>query len=201
MNHSRPARTRVARLVVLLVLLVALGQGALALSSSTAASPLDVFRTDHGRGVGADDGVVRGHVTVFDRDAPAVTRLDPDLVGALRRAATDAAEEGVELQVNSGWRSKRYQDQLLSEAISEYGSRERAARWVATPTTSPHVFGEAVDLGPLAATMWLSQHGAAYGLCQIYANERWHYELRPDAVGRGCPPAYADPTHDPRMQP
>ena len=32
-----------------------------------------------------------------------------------------------------------------------------------------------------AATAWLSEHGAAYGLCQIYGNEPWHYELRPDA--------------------
>ena len=39
-----------------------------------------------------------------------------------------------------------------------------------------------------------------YGLCRIYGNEPWHYELRPDAVDHGCPPMYADPTHDPRMQ-
>ncbi len=42
--------------------------------------------------------------------------------------------------------------------------------------------------------------GAEYGLCQIYANEPWHYELRPDAVEVGCPALYADPTEDPRMQ-
>ena len=59
--------------------------------------------------------------------------------------------------------------------------------------------GEAVDIGPDAAA-WLSVHGAAYGLCRIYGNEPWHYELRPDAVDRGCPPLYADPAHDPRMQ-
>ena len=50
------------------------------------------------------------------------------------------------------------------------------------------------------ADAWLSEHGAAYGLCQIYGNEPWHYELRPEAVDHGCPPMYADPTHDPRMQ-
>ena len=47
---------------------------------------------------------------------------------------------------------------------------------------------------------WLSEHGAAYGLCRIYANEPWHYELRPDAIAQGCPPTYSDPTQDPRMQ-
>ena len=126
--------------------------------------------------------------------------LDRALVGALRQAATDAAYDGVELYVKSGWRSPEYQQQLLQEAISKYGSEEEAARWVATPETSPHVSGDAVDIGPLAATAWLSEHGAAYGLCQIYSNEPWHYELRPEAIDHGCPPMYADPTHDPRMQ-
>jgi zinc D-Ala-D-Ala carboxypeptidase len=52
----------------------------------------------------------------------------------------------------------------------------------------------------LGAAAWLKKHGAKYGLCQIYRNEPWHYELRPTAIKDGCPPMYADPTHDPRMQ-
>jgi hypothetical protein len=60
--------------------------------------------------------------------------------------------------------------------------------------------GDAVDIGPADATAWLSQHGAEYGLCQIYRNEPWYYELRPEAIEHGCPPMYADPTHDPRMR-
>jgi hypothetical protein len=71
---------------------------------------------------------------------------------------------------------------------------------VATPETSAHVSGDAVDIGPSDAAAWLSAHGAAFGLCQIYGNEPWHYELRPDAIGHGCPAMYADPTHDPRTQ-
>ena len=90
---------------------------------------------------------------------------------------------------------------LLDEAVWKYGSEAEAARWVASPDTSPHVSGDAVDIGPSAAAAWLSEHGAAYGLCQIYGNEPWHYELRPEAGAQGCPAMYADPTHDPRMQP
>jgi zinc D-Ala-D-Ala carboxypeptidase len=153
----------------------------------------------HG-GIGVADGEVPDGVTVFDGEYPAVANLDPALLGALRRAATDAAGDGIELDVNSGWRSSAYQDHLLDEAVAKYGSRAEAARWVATAVTSPHVSGDAVDIGPSAATAWLSEYGAAYGLCQIYGNEPWHYELRPEAVDRGCPPTYADPTHDPRMQ-
>jgi hypothetical protein len=127
-----------------------------------------------------------------------VARLDPALLRALRRAANDAARDGVEFVVDSGWRSPAYQQRLLDEAVSSYGSEQEAARWVATPSTSAHVSGDAVDIGS-AATAWLSEHGAAYGLCRIYGNEPWHYELRPDAIGRGCPAMYADPTDDPRM--
>jgi len=138
--------------------------------------------------------------TVFDDQYPGVAKLDPKLLKALREAATDAADDGIEFSVNSGWRSPEYQNQLLREAVSKYGSKEEAARWVATADKSPHVSGDAVDIGHLDATAWLSEHGAHYGLCQIYGNESWHYELRPEATSRGCPPMYADPTHDPRMQ-
>ncbi|MFD1534052.1 M15 family metallopeptidase [Pseudonocardia aurantiaca] len=160
----------------------------------------DVRDSDRNGAVGEADGVVPDGVTVFDDDIPAVANLDPGLLKALRQAATDAADDGVEFSVNSGWRSPEYQNQLLREAISKYGSEEEAARWVATADTSPHVSGDAVDIGPTAAAAWLSKHGAEYGLCQIFRNEPWHYELRPDAVNDGCPPMYADPTHDPRMQ-
>jgi LAS superfamily LD-carboxypeptidase LdcB len=150
--------------------------------------------------LGEADGAVRDDVTVFDDAIPAVANLDPGLLKALRQAATAAAVDGVEFYVNSGWRSPEHQNQLLREAVSKYGSEEEAARWVATAATSPHVSGDAVDIGGSDATEWLSEHGAEYGLCQIYRNEPWHYELRTTAIDRGCPRMYADPTHDPRMQ-
>ncbi|WP_232052095.1 M15 family metallopeptidase [Nocardia cyriacigeorgica] len=124
--------------------------------------------------------------------------LEPALLDALRRASLDAADDGVELVVTSGRRSAEYQDQLLREAVATYGSAAEAARWVATAETSAHVSGEAVDIGPTGAA-WLSAHGAEYGLCQIYRNEPWHFELRPGAIAHGCPAQYADPTEDPRM--
>jgi len=131
---------------------------------------------------------------------PGIARLEPDLLYALRVAASKAADDGIELTINSGWRSRNYQDALLRAAVAEYGSVEEAERWVATADTSPHVSGDAVDVGSVAATTWLSKHGAAYGLCQIYRNEAWHFELRPESIAHGCPRMYADPTHDPRMQ-
>ena len=148
---------------------------------------------------GEADGALPDGATVFDGEYPGIANVDPDLLQALREAATAAAADGVEFIVNSGWRSPEYQAQLLREAISDHGSEDGAAQWVATPDTSFHVTGDAVDLGS-PARAWLSEHGAQYGLCQIYENEPWHYELRPDAMDHGCPAMYADPTHDPRMR-
>ena len=207
-RRARPATRRIrirkiraaGLLVVIAATAAALGSQLLPSSSSTAASPVDVLRSEHRGALGEADSAVPDGTTVFDDEIPGVANLDPDLLGALRQAAIAAANDGVGFFVDSGWRSPEYQEQLLREAVSEYGSEEEAARWVATPKTSAHVSGDAVDIGPSDATAWLSEHGAEYGLCQIYGNEPWHYELRPEAIDHGCPPMYADPTHDPRMQ-
>jgi zinc D-Ala-D-Ala carboxypeptidase len=193
-------------LVVIAALAAALGSHVpvsslpAAASPSTAASPSDGRGSERRGPLGEADGAVPDGTTVFDEEVPGVARLDPALLGALRRAATAAAGDGVDVYVDSGWRSPAYQERLLRRAISKYGSEAAAARWVATGRTSAHVTGHAVDIGPSGAAAWLSAHGAGYGLCQIYGNEPWHYELRPEAIDHGCPPMYADPTHDPRMQ-
>ena len=220
MTYSEPARTTTRRirirriraaglLVIIAAIAAAVGYQLLGASSSfsTAASPIDVVRSEH-RGLrnehrgalGEAEGAVPDGTTVFADELPGVARLDPALLDALRQAATDAADDGIEFFVDSGWRSPEYQTQLLREAVSEYGSEEEAARWVATAETSAHVSGDAVDIEHFDATAWLSEHGAKYGLCQIYSNEPWHYELRLEAIDHGCLPMYADPTHDPRMQ-
>lgn len=147
------------------------------------------------------DGLIHemDQVSLFD-ETPAVTKLDPELLAAARAAATEADADGVRIQVNSGWRSPAHQEALLAEAVRTYGSADEAARWVATPENSAHVSGDAVDLGPEDAQDWLSVNGSRFGLCQIYENEPWHFELRPAAIANGCPFMYTDPTADPRTQ-
>jgi D-alanyl-D-alanine carboxypeptidase len=216
-SHRPPARTttpririRRIRVAVLLVVIAAIAaalgdqrptsSSSTASPSSTAAAPTHVLRTEHGGALGEADGAVPDGTTVFGDEVPGVANLDPALLGALRRAATDAADDGAGFFVDSGWRSPQYQERLFQEAVMKYGSETEASRWVAASDTSAHVSGDAVDIGPADATAWLSGHGAEYGLCQIYGNEPWHFELRPEAVDHGCPPMYADPTQDPRMQ-
>ena len=228
MSYREPARRTTGRIPTilvagLLVVLAAIGAAAalgcplLSSGSSTSSSSQRAFlspiaasasvaalppipRSEPPGAPGEADGVVPDGVTVFDSRYPGVAKLDSALLRALRRAATNAAGDGVKFYVDSGWRSREYQEQLFRQAVSEYGSAEKAARWVAVPGRSTHESGKAVDIGQSDATAWLSEHGARYGLCQIYSNEPWHYELRPGAINHGCPHMYADSTHDPRMQ-
>ena len=147
----------------------------------------------------AADGLVPEGVSIFDDRYSGVTNLDPTLLHALREAATAARDEGIEIYVTSGWRSSAYQGWLWRDAVAQYGSEQEASRWVATADTSPHVWGNAIDLGPETAQLWLSENGADWGLCQIYGNEPWHFEYRGEALRGGCPAMYSDPTQDPRL--
>lgn len=214
---SRPPRVRRRRLVIVLIALALAVIVAFAVQQSLSAASADVPRSlpspESGEAPTGQitgpvtapseaDGVIRDgdQPTVFDVDRVAVGNLDPALLAALQRAASDAEADDITFRVNSGWRTPALQERMLQDAIVQYGSEDEARRWVATPETSEHVTGDAVDLGPWAALDWLTQRGWRYGLCQIYANESWHYELRPEAVDDGCPEMLADPTADPRTK-
>jgi hypothetical protein len=142
---------------------------------------------------GTEDGqITEGSVVTFDdTHVPAIDRLEPALREAFRIASADAAADGVLFQVTSGWRDADYQRWLFDDAIEQYGSAEVARQFVATPERSSHVTGDAVDIGPLEAQRWLIEHGSDYGICQTYANERWHFELATTPGGM-CPDMKAD---------
>ncbi|ORB26610.1 M15 family metallopeptidase [Mycolicibacterium parafortuitum] len=130
------------------------------------------------------DGIL---LSPFDTANPILSQLDPALLSAVQDAARAAEADGVELSVASGWRSKGFQQRLFDDAVASYGSVEVAAQFVATPEVSKHVTGQAVDIGPPEADRWLIANGNRFGLCQIYANEIWHFERAVDAQGN-CPP-------------
>jgi D-alanyl-D-alanine carboxypeptidase len=125
-------------------------------------------------------------LTPFDVQDPAVGNLDPRLLSAIQNAATEAHGEGVTMTITSGWRSRQFQQRLLDDAVHTYGSIAVARQYVETPDLSKHVVGEAVDVGGPAADRWLIANGTRFGLCQIYANELWHFELATDSQGN-CP--------------
>ena len=137
-GRTTPRRIRIRRnrvaglLVVIAAIAAALGNQLPASSSSTAASP-DVLRSEHPGlrsehhgALGEADGAVPDRTTVFADEIPGVANLDPALLGALRQAGTDAAADGVEFFVDSGWRSPEYQERLLREAVSEFAQPPQA---------------------------------------------------------------------------
>ena len=204
-RRNRRAAALFATLVVALIAAVFVVQQALTGASASTSPPPQAGQVqqevpvkqaaaDDGRITAGDGLISEGRPAGVDDNVPAVTNLDPPLLAALRRAAAAASADGVELRINSGWRSREFQDRLLADAVKKYGSAQEAARWVATADASEHVSGDAADIGPWAAAEWLGRHGAAFGLCQIYGNEPWHFELRAKASTEGCPRMLRDPT-------
>lgn len=116
-----------------------------------------------------------------------VTGLSPAMRRSVARAVAAAAESGVELRVTSGWRSRDHQAALFAAAVRKYGTETAARRWVLPPEESAHVTGEAVDVGPPAAALWLERHGVRFGLCRRYDNEPWHFERLAGELGSRCP--------------
>ncbi|MFF1574323.1 M15 family metallopeptidase [Leifsonia sp. NPDC058292] len=139
----------------------------------------------------ADGYIPDGETVALSDDVPAVAKLRPGLRDALVRASEAAAERDVVFTLTDGWRSERYQEFLFARAVTKYGSEAEASKWVKRGDASKHVRGEAVDIATADAMDWLSRFGGEFGLCRIYANEAWHFELAADASGV-CPEQLPD---------
>ncbi|UAJ79045.1 M15 family metallopeptidase [Leifsonia sp. ZF2019] len=170
----------------------------LALAGCTAATPGTPSGSGAGAALGAggaltdDDGyIAEGASLPLDSDAPAVQRLSPALLDALREARSVALDRGTDITIADGWRSERYQEQLFADAVRTYGSEEEASRWVKRGADSAHVTGDAVDIATADAMDFLNRFGAEWGICQAYANELWHFELLAEPGG-DCPAPAAD---------
>lgn len=139
----------------------------------------------------AADGHLASAVSLGDEQYPAIARLDPALLEAMRAAEEAAGLDGIAFDITSGWRSAALQQRLFDDAVRTYASEEVARQYVAMPDRSHHVTGTAVDVGNLDAQLWLMEQGAAWGICQIYGNERWHFELA-TTPGGVCPDLLPD---------
>lgn len=135
--------------------------------------------TGAGPGVSSSDAVV------------AATELDPELVRRFESAQAAAAADGVSLEITSGLRTVAEQQGLFDQAVRQHGSVEAAERWVLPPERSGHVRGTAIDVGGYDGMTWLAEHGAAHGLCRVYANEPWHFEALVEPGGT-CPGLLTD---------
>lgn len=183
-----PARRGLLTAALALSALVAL-TGCSAAATSLEAAP----RVTGSAQLTDDDGyIAAGASLTLDSDLPAVQRLDPALLEALRAANRAAVDErGTTITIVDGWRSLRYQQYLFAQAVQKYGSEEEAERWVKRGADSEHVSGKAVDIETADAMDFLSRFGSEWGLCQTYANESWHFELG-TTPGGTCPQMQAD---------
>lgn len=122
MIHARSQTLRAA-----LVAMVALSlTGCTGLTQTgVEARPAIALTTDD---LGRDDGYIPdgGARTLYD-DAPAVTRLQPELLDALKAAEKSAAARDVQFTIADGWRSERYQNYLFDRAVRNYGSEDTPA--------------------------------------------------------------------------
>ncbi|TVQ37170.1 MAG: D-alanyl-D-alanine carboxypeptidase family protein [Spirochaetaceae bacterium] len=118
------------------------------------------------------------------------------IVDDLLAMAAAAREDGVELLVQSAYRSWSYQQTLYQNYVARHGE-EAAARFSARPGHSQHQLGTAVDFAPIghqftgtADDRWLRENAWRFGFSLSYPDgyeevtgyifEPWHYRY----VGR-----------------
>ncbi|KQR53472.1 hypothetical protein ASF88_00865 [Leifsonia sp. Leaf336] len=186
--RTAPARRGLLPVALALSALVAL-TGCTAATTAVGVAPVP---TDASQLTDDDGYIAAGDSLTLDSDLPAIQRLDPDLLKALRAADRAAVDErGTTITIVDGWRSLRYQEYLFARAVQKYGSEQEAERWVKRGADSSHVSGKAVDIGTADAMDFLNRFGSQWGICQTYANENWHFELETTPGGE-CPAMEAD---------
>lgn len=93
--------------------------------------------------------------------------MRPDVAVAFDRMAAAAAQAGLTLVVNSGFRSDAEQAALFAAHPDP--------TWVAPPGHSLHRCATELDLGPETAYGWLAANASRFGFVQRYSWEPWHY--------------------------
>lgn len=108
-------------------------------------------------------------------------RLTPVAAQGLSRIYELAKARGIDVRVNSSYRSVEEQTRLWREALSKYGSAEEARRWVAPPGRSRHNSGGAIDMNLMRNGQKIPQSEfdaliREAGMYRPMAWEGWHVE-------------------------
>ncbi|WP_329792528.1 D-alanyl-D-alanine carboxypeptidase family protein [Lentzea sp. DG1S-22] len=114
--------------------------------------------------------------------------LRPEVLQAWLALRSKASEQGVQLCLNDGKRSRGQQRAEFDEAVEKFGTEELASRYVLNPPDrSMHVIGFAVDIQPIESAKWVEKNGGTLGWCRRYENEQWHFEYNSGYSTGGCP--------------
>ena len=133
-------------------------------------------------------GKVSIGLDIFNRD----TELTPEAAEAWKAMKLDARRHDIELLPVSGFRSVRYQAELIRKKLAASQPMERILRSSAAPGYSEHHSGNALDVTapgvtPLSqefsgsrAYEWLKSKARLYGFVESYPNHnRHHLEWEP----------------------
>jgi hypothetical protein len=120
--------------------------------------------------------------------------IHPQVLARFHSAQAAAQEVGIEMSIDSGFRTTETQDYLYQRAIKEHKTAEEAKKWVLPSELSRHPWGLALDVNlhhDKSGASWLEANGATFGLCRVYENEWWHFEplIAPGGI---CPPLKPD---------
>ena len=120
--------------------------------------------------------------------------IHPQVLARFLSAQSAAKEEGIEMVIDSGYRTTQTQEYLFNRAIKEHKTAEEAIKWVLPAELSRHPWGLALDVNlhhEKSGASWLEANGATFGLCRVYENEWWHFEplIAPGGI---CPPLKPD---------
>ncbi len=111
-----------------------------------------------------------------------------------------AAEDGITLEIVSGYRSYSDQEKLYNSYVEQYG-QEEADTFSARPGYSEHQLGEAMDLNDVSqafaeteAYSWLQEHAVEYGFILRYPQDKqdetgyigepWHYRYVGESLAK-----------------
>lgn len=115
--------------------------------------------------------------------------LPTTVLQAWQSLRAKASEQGVQLCLNDGKRSRAQQQKEFDDAVQKFGTEELASRYVLNPPDrSMHVRGLAVDIQPIESAKWVEKNGSTFGWCRRYENEQWHFEYSAAYSTGGCPP-------------
>ncbi len=205
--EKRRKRFRKGRLLLIAMLLLLAGTAVLKAPAwiQQFRDTLAAATADYGETVGGIPWylllVNSTHPLPEDWEAPALIEMpggetvDARIYEPLSQMLADAADEGLEPFVASGFRTRAEQQGFMDEKINEYRSqgcgeseaRALAEDWVALPGTSEHELGLAADINGASYDLyiWLQQNSWRYGFIQRYpedktditgiSHEPWHY--------------------------
>jgi peptidoglycan hydrolase-like protein with peptidoglycan-binding domain len=102
-------------------------------------------------------------------------RVEMKTAAAFDRMRKDAAQAGVRLGVESGFRTYQRQAELYDDYLAGVGNPANPPGW------SNHQNGIALDLNTHDAGVfgWLTKNAGKYGFVRTVPSEIWHWEYRP----------------------